>query len=383
METILNVGIILSFFLGILLFTKKHKMLSDKILAFWLIVIGIHLLGYSIYYQGYWEQYPHLIGITIPFPFFYGPLLYLYVLYSLKTQKQLAKIDYLHFAPILLSYLFLIPFYFYSAEQKTKVVEGLVDDYDLFSKLLLVGFILSGFSYVFLAYRKLLQRKKIIDANFSNHENINLNWLRYAILSIGSVVLVLAILTILREVLEIQFSFNPDLIFYSIIVGYVVYVGFSGIKQQGVFSDNIKNEKELVPIKEENKYKKSGLKADLAKAKHNELLAIMTSEKPFLNPKLSLNELAQKLSISSNHLSQIINQYEQVNFHDFVNKYRVNEFIEKAKSNSMHSLLAIALDSGFNSKSSFNNVFKKIKKTTPSQYINNVNQGLKSCTELQ
>jgi AraC-like DNA-binding protein len=95
----------------------------------------------------------------------------------------------------------------------------------------------------------------------------------------------------------------------------------------------------------------------------------MTKEKPYLNPKLTLAELAQSLSVPTNHLSQIINQYEQVNFHDFVNKYRVEEFIQKAQSNKNFSLLAHALDSGFNSKSTFNSVFKKLKSVTPSQYI--------------
>jgi AraC-like DNA-binding protein len=95
----------------------------------------------------------------------------------------------------------------------------------------------------------------------------------------------------------------------------------------------------------------------------------MKKEKPYLNPKLTLTELAESLTVSSNHLSQIINQYEQVNFHDFVNKYRVEEFIQNVQNNKSYSLLAHALDSGFNSKSTFNGVFKKFKSVTPSQYI--------------
>jgi AraC-like DNA-binding protein len=99
----------------------------------------------------------------------------------------------------------------------------------------------------------------------------------------------------------------------------------------------------------------------------------MKSEKPYLIPKLTLGDLAKKLDISSNHLSQIINQYEKVNFHDFINTYRVNEFIERAESNKSFNFLAHALDSGFSSKSSFNNVFKKLKNSTPSQYFEEMN----------
>jgi AraC-like DNA-binding protein len=97
-------------------------------------------------------------------------------------------------------------------------------------------------------------------------------------------------------------------------------------------------------------------------------------EKPFLNPKLTLINLADLIDVTANHLSQTINQYEKVNFHDFVNKYRVEEFIKRAKSNNNFSILANALDSGFNSKSSFNIVFKKFKEITPSKYMDSLKE---------
>jgi len=137
-----------------------------------------------------------------------------------------------------------------------------------------------------------------------------------------------------------------------------------------LFSNTGIKEEELVSS--ESEYKNSSLKSDIATEKHNELLELMKKEKPFLNSDLTLSELAQSLSISSNHLSQIINQYEQVNFHNFVNKYRVEEFIEKAQNDKSFSLLGHAFDSGFNSKSTFNTVFKKFKSTTPSQYFSNL-----------
>ena len=98
----------------------------------------------------------------------------------------------------------------------------------------------------------------------------------------------------------------------------------------------------------------------------------MKTEKPYLNPRLTLNELAGSLDISANHLSQIINQYEKVNFHDFINTYRVNEFIERAEKNNNFNYLVNAFESGFNSKSAFNSIFKKIKDATPSQYLANI-----------
>lgn len=373
MEFVLNIGIVLAFFLGILLFSKKDKILTDSILALWLFVIGIHLTGYFFNYKGYWDIYPHLIGTTAPIPFLYGPFLYLYVLYSIKSKRSLNKIDYLHFLPAILSYLYMIPFYFsYSVEKKMQVDKGLIDDYSTFAVLLLIGVLLSGIIYSILAYRKLVKREKLVQENFSYNERIDMSWLRYSILGIMAVFIMAALVSILREVIGFQFPFNADILFYSIIVAFVVYIGYSGIRQKGIFSNRTIKEEELV--KAESEYKNSSLKNDAAIKIHSELLNLMKEDKPFLNPKLTISELAQNLSTSTNHLSQVINQYEKVNFYDFVNKFRVEEFIENAQNNSEFNLLANAYDAGFNSKSTFNTAFKKLKSVTPSQYMS----GLKS-----
>jgi AraC-like DNA-binding protein len=119
----------------------------------------------------------------------------------------------------------------------------------------------------------------------------------------------------------------------------------------------------------QEKYKKSGLREEALQFGHNKLLNFMTAEKSYLDPRLTLSGLANKLEMSPNQLSQIINQQEAVNFHDFVNRFRIDEFIERASKNESFSLLAHALDSGFNSKSSFNSIFKKHKGMTPSQFL--------------
>ncbi len=163
---------------------------------------------------------------------------------------------------------------------------------------------------------------------------------------------------------------NVEYIIYLIIIGFVFYIGYYGIKHENIFTNNpqIENsgDKESEPTE---KYKNSGIKTEVASKLHDNLLKIMAEQKPYLNPKLSLAGLARQLEISTNQLSQVINQQGQVNFHDFVNEYRVEEFIQNAKKNKNFSLLALALDSGFNSKSSFNTIFKKQKGGTPSQYL--------------
>ncbi len=367
MGTLFIIGIFISFFQFVLLLNKKAKSLPDKILTFWMLVISLHLISYYLHDQGYWEIYPHLVGITAPLPLLYGPLLYLYVLYSIKNKDQLSKKDYWHFLPVLAAYLYMCRFYFfYTAEEKRMVDSGQIDDFGIFSIVLLVAIVVSGIAYAVYTYRLLNKHQLLLDNNFSNTEGINLNWLRSFIGAVGLVFLTVVIVLITRDVIGVNYPFNPEFIFYAIVIFAILLLGYFGIRHENIFVDNV-----IVEPDEKTKatYEKSGLKEDMATEKYQELLDLMTNEKPYLEPKLTLTKLAQSLDISPNHLSQIINQFEEHNFNDFVNQYRVEEFIKRASKDSHFSFLALAFESGFNSKSTFNAVFKKHKGLTPSQFM--------------
>lgn len=371
MKVIFISGIFMSFFIAFLLLTKKPKVLIDKILATWIIIIGIHLLGYLFNQLGYWQKYPHLIGITAPIPLFHGPMLYLYSRYALRKDRKLRPSDYLHFAPGIAAYLYMMKFFFsYTSQEKIMIDSGATDDFSIFSVVLLMAILISGLAYSIVSYNLTVKHKQKIENHFSFHEGISLNWLRYCILSIGLVFLTAAIVFILRDIVGVQFPFNPEYIFYIIMIGFIFYIGYFGIKHENIFVNNpsvdiSSNKQKQVS----EKYRNTGMKKDLAEKLFEKLLSIMDHEKPYLDPRLKLSTLAGQLDISANQLSQIINQEAGVNFHDFINKYRVEEFLKNARENKNYSFLALALDSGFNSKSSFNYIFKKQKGVSPSRYL--------------
>src|SRR5262245_57658318 len=102
-------GIIITFFLALILWSKKGKSIGDKILATWLSIIGIHLLFFYMFITGSAYKYPFILGISIPFPLMHGPLLYIYVLTETRINKFLPKF-WLHFIPVGLAYVLLYPF---------------------------------------------------------------------------------------------------------------------------------------------------------------------------------------------------------------------------------------------------------------------------------
>ncbi|NJO02018.1 MAG: helix-turn-helix transcriptional regulator [Bacteroidia bacterium] len=103
----------------------------------------------------------------------------------------------------------------------------------------------------------------------------------------------------------------------------------------------------------------------------------MQHEKPHLNPDLTLGELADRVGLSTHHLSQLLNGEIGKNFFDFVNEYRINEMKEKLTDSACAHLKIeeLAFSSGFNSKSVYSTAFKKMTGTTPSQFRKMPSQG--------
>lgn len=145
------------------------------------------------------------------------------------------------------------------------------------------------------------------------------------------------------------------------------------LRSKTEFQDKMKQifgkEKPLT-LRTRKKYKKSPLKkADMDRYK-SQLVALMSEKEPHLDPNLSLRSLAQMIPLHPNYLSQLLNECFDKNFAEYINTYRVEAFKERvADPRHRHlTLLAIAFDSGFNSKTAFNSFFKKMMGKTPKKY---------------
>jgi AraC-like DNA-binding protein len=118
------------------------------------------------------------------------------------------------------------------------------------------------------------------------------------------------------------------------------------------------------------KYVHSTLSPQQAEVYYRRVLQALETEKVYQNPNLTIGELAEQLGIPLVHLSQVVNDKFGKNFNDLLNSYRVESFKEKLlePDNHKYTIVALAFESGFNSKSAFNAIFKKYTGTTPSQF---------------
>ncbi|RAJ12766.1 TolB-like protein [Arenibacter echinorum] len=142
--------------------------------------------------------------------------------------------------------------------------------------------------------------------------------------------------------------------------------GFTDLHWSNLSSTDITSTK-----KDEEKATANVLDKDQIKKLKGKLLSYFKEEEPFLNPQLNLNVVAQVLELNNNKISFLINQAFDVNFNDFVNSYRLKHFklIALDANNSHLTILGLAYDSGFNSKTVFNTYFKKIEGVTPRAWM--------------
>jgi AraC-like DNA-binding protein len=371
-------GVGLAFFLTLLLVSKGKKTIADKILTGWLFIITVHLF---LFYLLKTERYPQLLGTQIPFPLLHGPFLYLYTI-ALTNRAVSLRFSLLHFAPFLAVLVYLIPFFGLSTEQKIFVFKNHGVGYEVFNTINLYLIIGSGVFYVILSSVALRKHRVSIEQEFSSIEKINLQWLQYLIYWIGAI--------------WILVIFGLDDFVFGLAVLFVLFIGFFGIRQVGIFhspqllsqsnnekatplvSEEIENkaiaEYQLQAETEKRKYKKSGLSIEGSETLHRDLSIIMSTEKLFRESELSLTELARRLNTQPNYLSQVINEREGKIFYDYVNSIRIEEFKRLAvlPESRKYTLLALAQQCGFNSKSSFNRYFKKVTGQSPSEFMKTV-----------
>lgn len=365
-STIFFIGTIITLFLSFILLGKKSKSLSDKILFAWFVTIGIHLFIIYLFQTKKIFDYPHLLGLHIPFPLIHGPFLFIYTT-SLTNQFKNWNRSILHFLPSILVFFFFYDFFLLDETSKVLVYQNGGAGFLNKLKWYTVVVKISGLVYILLALKVLHKHKSNIVTQFSNTDKINLSWLKYLISGVG-IVWIFVLLD------NVQYL-------YSAVVIFVIFMGYFGINQAGIFNtvtNELNNDENHLKEEDEEdksfikiKYQKSGLDYEKAKMIYVLLKDKMEIEQLFLNPDLTLVDLAKALNIHQNYLSQVINTFEEMNFYDYINKQRVNKFISLIENpdNKKYTILSLAFECGFKSKSTFNKQFKKITNKTPSEYL--------------
>ncbi|MBL0740508.1 helix-turn-helix domain-containing protein [Chryseolinea lacunae] len=369
-------GMAIAVFLLSLMLSKKNKLAADKFLIGYLIFFVVSQGYFYLESTGAFSDRPWMLLGRGSF-LLAGPLFF-YYMHVLTTSKRLpltiTVLTLLPFTAYVLTFLYYNAFVFYQNE--TEIIHGVMYINGAVSvpwAIFVVLFLVTDPFYLLWFYMLLRDYKKRTSQALSNTERVNLDWLNKVFglwLVIDLVLLPVGIFTVGHggtwQVLQ-------SVLLQAGYVAFIFMLGYYGFRQTAVFSDAPDVASGKLDTTDESAdaaYARSGLDQQQATDHHTRLLVLMRERKPYLDGELSARALADQLHISVNHLSQVLNQLQKQNFFDFVNTYRVDEVKAKMADPafSHFTLLAMALESGFNSKTAFNAAFKKFTGLTPSRY---------------
>lgn len=357
------VALIGFYVMGMLLVNKKIDKNARIFIALFVFIHSIFILNISINRANYIFELPHSYLMSTWSSFLYGPLLYLY--FRRVTQKHtFSRIDLLHFLPTIGLLLYLIPnVYAFTGSEKIQQMllrlQNGVSPEDSSKLVLLVT--LKAVSLAVYAYyvHLILRKNKDIDGKqvktrlwqkniYNIHVAYVFTYIIYGIsISLGNPFPILLHIPII------------------LMAAMVVYVGYAANVQPNVFSGAYAySNNPLFP-----KYVKSGLTQSLSFELKEQLTHLFEEEKLYRRNDINLDMVADKLGTTRHNASQIINEHFNNSFHEFVNRYRIQEAKHLLAKKSGLNIIDIAYEVGYNNKVTFNKAFKKETQLTPSQYL--------------
>ena len=370
-------GVIISqaIFACILLWFSNQNKLSNRFLATLLLVIALWLVDDFCRVAGIYNTNANLYFMPIFYSFAFGPLLYFYVKSLINSSFRLQKKHFLHFIPVFLQSLLYLFLNFQPYTFKHWYWENVHQPYTY--RFEFDGTLLSLLIYLLLSISLIKQYQIWLLDNFSETSKIRLNWLKILLVILVILCVQWFFEVILRDVYQIYFNYNYSIQLLGILA---LVLGTAGIKQINLeniaFIEN--NQENLTEknastkiinnnINDNTNNKNPQIIDDLILAK---IVAGMEVEKLYLNPTLSLAEFAKSLQLPQKTVSNHINIGLKKSFNDFVNFYRVEEVKRRLKTVDIEkiTILAIAFDAGFNSKTTFNRIFKHFTGVAPRDF---------------
>ncbi len=352
-------------FMGVFLITHgKGKRISNWLLGLFLIAIGINLVDMFLHMQQLFSIAGMLSLMDLALILSFGPFSYLYARSILYKDFRFTQRTLLHFLPFAICAL--IVFYYYlitPPEIQVEAVKKLAEfKLTIPQAMTVVPFYMHMVVYVFLSAKDLKAYNRAAEQEYSNMISLNVDWLKFLFRSFIAIIIVSFALSMLPYTTLKSYS-EIVLLTFIILIFYVINkIVFKGMKQPDIFS-------RVSVDQSHKKYTSSKLSKQEKSTIKGAILEIMEREELYLDPELSLNQLASHLNLNRRDVSQVINEKLKMSFHDFVNSHRIKAVKSQFRNGDPNmTILEVLYQSGFNSKSSFNHAFKKHVGMTPTEY---------------
>ena len=396
------------------LLAHRTNRTANRLLAALMATFSVYLIQEVYYATGLVRTYPVFFGWSYPLPWVFGPLAYLYAVAASDGERRINARDALHFVPLVVILIVGAPIYAMSGPDKVALYYGLrAGGAPIAIAVIEPTKYVSGFAYSVATFAFLRKHRRTIENSYSTTDHVNLRWLMRLSAAVVSI-WVFALLISVTGLVPPAIAERGDSLIGLAVALLVYAIGYMGLRQPEIFHYDRRDSRatagpsalvegpdiappDIVPsigslragahalsgsidaapttavdraTARYERYERSGLSDVEAKALEAALLALMKRERPYRDPDLTLSALADRLDTTPHKLSEVLNTELSQTFYDFVNSYRVEDVRRRlAASDSKHlNVLTLAMEAGFASKSTFNQVFKKQTGQTPSTY---------------
>jgi AraC-like DNA-binding protein len=395
LDTVVLLGVLQGLGLALVLALRRRDRLANRLLGALMAAVAAMLL--NDYGESRWAfaGHPHVLGLAAPLPFTFGPLLYLYVVALTRPVSKADPRWLVHALPALADLVYMTAnFYLLDGDEKLAVVRGLHSGRASASYHVVHVFqALQAVSYLAASFRQLQRYGHKVQGYFSDLDGVDLRWLKSMVI-VHAATWSFAVASTVLNIAGVDNSFLEALS-GGVQVGSTLVIfltGYMSLWQPALFEkadaaaqieprhEPETNEPQIEPaaprlaeIQEPPrpiKYRRNRIDDAEAKDLVERLLRLMEEERPYRDGTLTLPDLAEAVGVTPHELSQILNVRIEKSFYAFVNSYRIAE-IKKALADpdqSARGVLEIALEAGFNSKSTLNSFFKRETGLTPTEY---------------
>ncbi len=350
-------------FASVILLIKKENRQANKYLSLLTCLLSFWLMDTLFRVGGVYSQNPNFYFLPIYFSFGFGPLMFLYTL-RLTGQVPASKLKtLLHLVPVFIQFLFYMFLQFQDyAFRRTfwlEIHRPITYDLELALSFLLM------LTYLWLSRGAIRKYKLQIENSFSDIDKLTLKWLN----QLHIVLFALSVFWFIETCGRLIWNFYPATPLSSISIAFtLIFVAIGAIVQRDLtevadaFAREFPDGNDKLQVQ------------SIHKKEVERIQQILLKKQLFLIPDLTLKDFSEYVGLAPREVSHLINRGLGISFIDFINQYRISKFKELVNDESLahYSLLGLAFESGFNSKSTFNRVFRKMQGTSPSTYLNKI-----------
>ena len=350
---------------GLLWFRKNSKSIPNRLLAGFCLALGLGL-SQLIFIQNYGLKFSPIQVTFGSTPFLYGPMVYFYIRAYINREFRFQKAHFWHLLPYLLVMsVRLYRFIIYPEEIPRIIQVDFVERPPWWFVLIGLCLLIHIFTYLGISLNLVRRYRRYVRTTASFEDQMRLKWISWISLLLFSPFITALFSALIWGPIR-EFPLPALIATAMIFLIHALYL-IQPMVLDGLAPElEIEAEEDLEPIR----YESSSLSAQQKEKYSSQLLLFIETHAPYRSQNLTLKQLADQLGINSKYLSQVINELHNQNFMDFINSYRIQEAQKMLRSSRYdhYTIVAIAQEVGFRSRSAFYAAFKKVTGKTPTEF---------------